>query len=55
MMPLPDFSRQTQIADVLTAVDKHLTDIDQAILKYRSLKAGLVDDLLSGSFQVPNV
>ena len=43
-----DIEEQTAIAEVLTAIDDELTTLEQQLAKYRLLKQGLMQELLSG-------
>lgn len=47
-IPLPPLPEQTAIAEVLTALDEELTALEQQLAKYRLLKQGLMQELLSG-------
>lgn len=45
---IKDIDEQTAIAEVLTAIDDELTALEQQLAKYRLLKQGLMQELLSG-------
>jgi type I restriction enzyme, S subunit len=45
---LPSINEQTAIAEVLTALDDELTALEQQLEKYRQLKQGLMQELLTG-------
>lgn len=53
---LPPFNEQTQIASILSQVDKAITQTEQFISKYIRIKTGLMQDLLTkGMSQSPTL
>ncbi|NSX31115.1 MULTISPECIES: restriction endonuclease subunit S [Gardnerella] len=45
-------TEQQAIADILTAMDKEITDLEEEKEKYMALKAGAMDDLLTGKIRL---
>lgn len=45
-------SEQQAIADILTAMDKEISDLEEEKEKYIALKAGAMDDLLTGKIRL---
>lgn len=45
-------SEQQAIADILTAMDKEISDLEEEKEKYMALKAGAMDDLLTGKIRL---
>ncbi len=45
-------TEQQAIADILTAMDKEITDLEEEKEKYIALKAGAMDDLLTGKIRL---
>ena len=43
---------QQAIADILTAMDKEISDLEEEKEKYIALKAGAMDDLLTGKIRL---
>jgi type I restriction enzyme S subunit len=53
---LPPYTEQTQIATILSKVDKAITQTEQLIAKYTRIKTGLMQDLLTkGISQNPDL
>jgi len=51
-LTLPDFFEQREIIDRLDSINKHLSSEEIDLKKLRSLKSGLMDDLLTGRVRV---
>lgn len=49
---IPDYKEQHAIADILTAMDKEISDLEKEKEKYIALKAGAMDDLLTGKIRL---
>lgn len=47
-----DVAEQQAIADILTTMDKEITDLEEEKEKYIALKAGAMDDLLTGKIRL---
>ena len=47
-----DIKEQQAIADILTAMDKEIADLEEEKKKYVALKAGAMDDLLTGKIRL---
>ena len=45
-------TEQQAIADILTAMDKEIADLEEEKEKYIALKAGAMDDLLTGKIRL---
>ena len=52
-IPLPNLDEQKKIADALTAVDKMIGALEEAITKKRQIKDGLMQQLLTGKTRLP--
>ena len=48
----PSLPEQQAIADILTAMDKEIADLEEEKEKYVALKAGAMDDLLTGKIRL---
>lgn len=53
MIPIPNtFKEQEKIAQILSNVDLNIEKTEEAIAKYKQVKKGLMDDLLSGKVRI---
>lgn len=53
MLYIPtSLSEQQAISDILTAMDKEISDLEEEKEKYIALKAGAMDDLLTGKIRL---
>ncbi|NLO02537.1 MAG: hypothetical protein GX126_09515 [Bacteroidales bacterium] len=48
----PPFDEQTQIAQVLTNIDSELNVLDQKLQKYKMIKQGMMQALLTGKIRL---
>ena len=51
--PLPPLDEQIAIADTLSAFDRHLANLSELIAKHEGIRAGALEDLLSGRTRLP--
>lgn len=52
LIPIPSFKEQEKIAQILSNVDMSIEKTKEAIAKYKQVKKGLMDDLLSGKVRI---
>ena len=50
--PLPSFNEQTAIANVLSDMDAEISAIETKLAKYRTLKTGMMQQLLTGKIRL---
>jgi len=51
-LPLPKYEEQTQIVTILSDMDAEITQLEQKLSKYKLLKQGLMQNLLTGKFRL---
>ncbi len=49
---IPSFSEQTRIASILTDMDAEITTLEQKLSKYKLLKQGMMQELLTGKIRL---
>lgn len=52
-IPFPNKSEQTRIATILTDLDRDIEALERKIAKYKALKTGLMQNLLTGKIRLP--
>lgn len=52
LMPVPSLKEQEKIAQILSNVDMNIEKTKETIIKYKQVKKGLMDDLLSGKVRI---
>ena len=52
LMPVPSLKEQEKIAQILSSIDMNIEKTKEAIAKYKQVKKGLMDDLLSGKVRI---
>lgn len=52
LIPVPSKKEQEKIAQILSNVDMNIEKTEQAIAKYKQVKKGLMDDLLTGKIRI---
>jgi len=52
LLPLPNFIEQDKIANVLSAIDKNIENIERKLTSTKSVKKALMQDLLTGKVRV---
>lgn len=52
-VPLPPYSEQQAIAAALSDMDAEITAVEEGLAKYRALKRGMMQELLSGRIRLP--
>ncbi len=51
-LPLPPIEEQQKIVEILSSVDEQITSYQQEKEKYKELKKGLIQKLLTGEIRV---
>lgn len=51
-IPTPQIKEQEKIAQILSNVDMNIEKTEQAIAKYKQVKKGIMDDLLTGNVRI---
>ncbi|MCR1822357.1 restriction endonuclease subunit S [Terrisporobacter muris] len=52
LMTIPSLKEQEKIAQILSNIDMNIQKTEEAIAKYKQVKKGLMDDLLSGKVRI---
>lgn len=52
LMPVPSLKEQEKIAQILSNIDMNIEKTKEVIAKYKQVKKGLMDDLLSGKIRI---
>ncbi len=52
VIALPSMSEQTAIANVLSSMDKEIEALNTKLEKYRNLKTGMMQQLLTGKIRL---
>jgi len=49
---IPDFKIQSRIATILSDMDKEITTLENKLEKYRNIKQGMMQQLLTGKIRL---
>ena len=51
-VPLPSLPEQTRISTILTDLDRDIEALEQKIAKYKAIKTGMMQNLLTGKIRL---
>jgi type I restriction enzyme S subunit len=51
-LPLPNIKEQTQITTILSDMDAEIEQLEQKLSKYKMVKQGLMQNLLTGKIRL---